>query len=226
MPNNYVIIVAGGTGTRMRSNMPKQFLILKKKPVIAHAIQKFLEFDKRIKIIIAVHKDYYSHLQKLILKYFPENAIEIVIGGETRFHSVKNALAAISSKTGTIGIHDAARPFVSSVVIKNCYRQARKSGNAIPAISLNESIRHVSLKRNKAVDRSDYRIIQTPQCFSLELIQKAFAKKYDARFTDDATVLESIGETINLVEGNFENIKITNPGDMLLAKALLKHEQR
>ena len=226
MPDNYVIIVAGGTGTRMKSSRPKQFLLLGGKPVIVHAIQKFLDFDKDIRIVVAVHANYQQHMHAIFKKYFTGKSFTLVNGGETRFHSVKNALSAISGIKGVVGIHDAARPFVSVEVIKRCFTQAHKHGNAIPAVPVNESIRHVSTKGNKAVSRADYRIIQTPQCFSLNLIKKAFEKKYSARFTDDATVLESIGEKIFLTEGNYENIKITNPGDMLLAKAYLKNEQR
>lgn len=226
MPDNYVIIVAGGTGTRMKSSRPKQFLLLGGKPVIVHAIEKFLAFDKNIRVVVAVHSDYEQHMHAIFKKYFSGQRVTIVKGGETRFHSVKNALSAISGNKGVVGIHDAARPFVSVEVIKRCYAHAHKHGNAIPAIAVNESIRHITPKGNKAVNRTDYRIIQTPQCFQLSYIKKAFEKKYSPRFTDDATVLESIGEKIHLVEGNYENIKITNPGDMLLAKAYLKNEQR
>lgn len=222
MSKNHVIIVAGGTGSRMRSDIPKQFLKINQTPIIVLSIQQFISFDPQIKVVIAVHKDFQSHLTTILKKYFPNKKITIVLGGETRFHSVKNALSAIDETGGIIGIHDAARPFVSVDVIKNCYATAAKKGNAIPAITLSESVRKVSSHQNKAVNRNDYKVIQTPQCFKTTLIKKAFQKKYSTKFTDDATVLESIGEHINLVEGNFENIKITNPNDLIIAKAYAK----
>lgn len=223
MPKNHVIIVAGGTGSRMRSDIPKQFLKIKGTPIIVLSLQQFFKFDNSIGVVIAVHKDHQKHLNTLIKKYFPTKNIQIVLGGDTRFHSVKNALAAITDVNAVIGIHDAARPFVSVEVIKNCYSTAAKKGNAIPAITLSESVRKISKSKNQAVNRNDYKVIQTPQCFRSGLIKKAFEKKYSPKFTDDATVLESIGERINLVEGNFENIKITNPNDLIIAKAYAAH---
>lgn len=222
MSKNHVIIVAGGTGSRMRSDIPKQFLNIGKSPIIVLSIQQFFLFDPKINVVIAVHKDFQSHLNSIIKKYFPNKQMTVVIGGETRFHSVKNALAAIDQTTGVIGIHDAARPFVSVDVIKNCYATAAKKGNAIPTITLSESVRKISADKNKAVNRNDYKVIQTPQCFKAGLIKKAFQKKYNSKFTDDATVLEATGEKINLVDGNFENIKITNPNDLIIAKAYAK----
>jgi 2-C-methyl-D-erythritol 4-phosphate cytidylyltransferase len=227
MSSHYLIIVAGGSGSRMKSDVPKQFLSLAGKPLIIHTLKKFIDFDKNMKVVIAVHKNYLKHMQALAKKYFPENhSFKIVEGGETRFHSVKNALAVINDDNGLVAIHDAARPFVSEETIKRSLQQAAKYGNAIPAVAVNESIRLVKDRANKAVNRSHYRIIQTPQCFKLKLIKKAFTKRYSTRFTDDASVLESCGQAIHLVEGNYENIKITNPGDLLLAKVLLKNEQR
>lgn len=223
MPKNHVIIVAGGTGSRMRSDIPKQFLKIKGTPIIVLSLQQFFLFDPMIGVVIAVHKDYEKHLSGLIKKYFPEKKIKVVLGGETRFHSVKNALETITEVNAVVGIHDAARPFVSVEVIKNCFSIAAKKGNAIPAITLSESVRKVSKSKNQAVNRNDYKVIQTPQCFRSGLIKKAFEKRYSPKFTDDATVLESIGERINLVEGNFENIKITNPNDLIIAKAYAAH---
>lgn len=225
MAKDFLIIVAGGTGTRMRTRTPKQFLEINKIPVIVLCIKKFLKYKRDISIIIAVHPAFKKELQFLCEKYFPKQKIDIVYGGETRYHSVKNALATIPKGEGVVGIHDAARPFVSVEVIKTCYSVAAKKGNAIPAITLFESVRKASEKKNKAVDRNQFKIIQTPQCFNIKLIKKAFTKKYSKKFTDDATVLENIGEKINLVEGNYENIKITNPNDMIIAKAYLGHDK-
>jgi 2-C-methyl-D-erythritol 4-phosphate cytidylyltransferase len=225
MAKEYLIIVAGGTGTRMRSKTPKQFLEINKVPVIVLCIKKFLAYKKDLPIIIAVHADFKREVNAICQKYFPKHRIDIVYGGETRYHSVKNALAIIPKEEGIVGIHDAARPFVSVEVIKKCFSIAAEKGNAIPAITLFESIRKENAKKNKAVDRSQFKIIQTPQCFNIKLLKKAFAKKYSKKFTDDATVLENIGEKINLVEGNYENIKITNPNDMIIAKAYVSHDK-
>jgi 2-C-methyl-D-erythritol 4-phosphate cytidylyltransferase len=225
MAKDFLIIVAGGTGTRMKSETPKQFLEIYRIPVIVLCIKKFLAYKKDLSIIISVHPAFKKELAAICKKYFPKKEIQIVFGGETRYHSVKNALDAIPKNEGVVGIHDAARPFVTAEVIKKCYSVAAKKGNAIPAITLFESIRKASDKKNKAVDRNQFKIVQTPQCFHVKLIKKAFTKKYSKKFTDDATVLENIGEKINLVEGNYENIKITNPNDMLIAKAYMGHDK-
>jgi 2-C-methyl-D-erythritol 4-phosphate cytidylyltransferase len=225
MTKEYVIIVAGGTGTRMKTKTPKQFLEINKVPVIVLCIKKFLKYKKDISIIIAVHPAFKKELRAICQNYFPKQRIDVVYGGETRYHSVKNALQIIPKEDGVVGIHDAARPFVSVEVIRKCFSVAAKKGNAIPAITLFESIRKTSNKKNKAVDRNQFKIIQTPQCFNIRLIKKAFEKKYSKKFTDDATVLENIGEKINLVEGNYENIKITNPNDMIIAKAYVSHDK-
>ena len=144
------------------------------------------------------------------------------MGGTTRFQSVKNGLRLVTNPQSIVGIHDAARPFVSLQTIKNCFETATLKGNAIPCISLNDSIRKIKNKTNIAVNRNDYKIIQTPQCFLASIIKQAFNQPYNPLFTDDATVLESIGQTIFLVDGNIENIKITTPHDLLIANAFLK----
>ncbi len=225
MPKEYVIIVAGGTGSRMNSSIPKQFLKIRSKPIIAYTIGRFYTYDPNIHIIVAVHKDHEKDLQKIIKKYFPEKNITITLGGETRFHSVANALALIEDKKAVVGIHDAARPFVAVSVIKACFAMAAKKGNAIPVLDMNESIREVKGKANKAVNRASYRIIQTPQCFLVRDLKKAFTKGYSPKFTDDATVLESIGKKINMVQGNFENMKITNPNDLLIANIYAQNDK-
>jgi 2-C-methyl-D-erythritol 4-phosphate cytidylyltransferase len=218
---NYVIIVAGGTGSRMQSQIPKQFIEINGQPIIIKTINCFFNFDKNIQIIICVHKEYKNYLNELLIKHKLQHHITITLGGETRFNSVKNGLQLINNNKAVVGIHDAARPFVSVKTIQNCYTMASQKGNAIPAITINESIREVNANQNKAVNRSNYKIIQTPQCFKVELIKKAFEQAYNPIFTDDATVLESMGNSINLVEGNVENIKITTPQDLVMAKSLV-----
>lgn len=216
-----VIIVAGGTGTRMQSTVPKQFIEIKGTPILIHTIQKFIDFDEFINVIVCVHKDYVSDAQFMLAEYFPEKNISIVLGGETRFHSVKNGLNIISNKNDVVGIHDAARPFVSVDTIKRCFETAAIKGNAIPVFSVNESMRMVANGINKAVSRDDYKIVQTPQCFIVSKIKEAFDQPYSPFFTDDATVLERMDEEIYLVEGNSENIKITNPTDIKWAELYL-----
>lgn len=223
MTNQYVIIVAGGIGTRMKSDRPKQFIDLEKVPVIIRTIQCFLKYNPNIHIIICIHRNYKSYLEGLIDKFELKSFdIKITLGGDSRFASVKNGLQLINDSNAIVGIHDAARPFVSQQTITNCYEIAEKFGNAVPAISVNESMRKISNNINNSVNRNEYRIIQTPQCFLVNKIKKAFEQEYNPAFTDDATVLELMGEKINLVEGNVENIKITSPHDLVIANALIQ----
>lgn len=221
MKSQYLIIVAGGTGSRMEQVLPKQFILLNNEPIIIKTINCFLKYNPTINIIISVHKNFKTYLEKLLEAHNIIN-IKIVLGGATRFQSVKNGLKLITDTLAIVAIHDAARPFVSLQTIKNCFETATLKGNAVPCISLNESIREIKIKKNTAVNRASYKIIQTPQCFLVSKLKKAFNQPYNPLFTDDATVLESIKEPIFLVEGNIENIKITNPHDLLIANAFLK----
>lgn len=223
MQQQYLIIVAGGKGSRMQNDLPKQFVKVHDKEIIIHTIEKFLRCDKEIQIIIAVHEDYLEHTAKQLEQNDMFNS-KIISGGNTRYQSVKNALAIINDDAAIVGIHDAARPCVSAGTIERCYAVAREKGNAVPAINLHESIREVKTGKNKALNRNDYKIIQTPQCFRLSEIKKAFEQPYNETFTDDASVLEANGGVINLVEGNEENIKITFPNDLLIAKIFLENE--
>ncbi|MFO0321793.1 MAG: 2-C-methyl-D-erythritol 4-phosphate cytidylyltransferase [Bacteroidota bacterium] len=216
-----IIIVAGGVGTRMQSQLPKQFIEVKGKPIIIHTIEKFLEFDEFINIIVSVHKDYIADANFMFAEHFPNKKIQIVVGGDSRFQSVKNGLNCLTNPHDIVGIHDAARPFVSISTIKNCFETASKKGNAIPVIHVSESLRLVTNGINKSVSRDDYKIVQTPQCFLVSTIQKAFKQSFSPFFTDDASVLESIDEPIYLVEGNPENIKITSPSDLKYANIYL-----
>lgn len=226
MSQKFLIIVAGGTGNRMQSSIPKQFIEINGEPIIIKTTKIFLEYDPSINIIISVHKDFESLLNDLIINHsLQHKKIKIALGGTTRFHSVKNGLDLINdeNRDAIVAIHDAARPFVSVQTIKNVFDAAKQNGNAIPCIQVNESIRKVEDGNNSAVDRVQFRIIQTPQCFAVTKIKYAFKTEYNQSFTDDATVLEHSGEKINLVEGNIENIKITTQFDLILAKAFLKN---
>lgn len=215
--NNHILIVAGGSGSRIKQSIPKQFIEINNKPLIIYTIEKFLAFDPAINIYISVHSDYAKHMNELAAKYFPDKTFHITNGGETRFHSVKNGLSMVTSQVGIIGIHDAARPLVSIETIKKCFALAEIVGNAVPAVSVSESLRKISSTGNETVNRNEYKIIQTPQCFSIPLIKKSFEQNYDTAFTDDASVMEKSGVEINLVEGNTENIKITYPIDLIIA---------
>lgn len=217
-----VIIVAGGTGSRMKTEGPKQFALLHQKPVIVYAIEKFLQFDPHIEIVVALRPEYALEFEG-ILKNFKLPKITMANGGETRFHSVKNALEKVSSGAGVIAVHDAARPLVSLQTIQNTFSAAEKSGASIPVIEVNESLREIDSLGSKAVNRKDYRIVQTPQCFRRDILLEAYKQNYTPEFTDDATVVESAGHKIHLSEGNVENIKITYPQDLILAASLL-HE--
>ncbi len=221
--HKYAIIVAGGKGERMGGDIPKQFIEIKGKPILMHTIEKFRTTFPEIKIILALPENQIDFWEELCYKYsFVNVPHHIVKGGETRFHSVKNALGLIKSE-GVVGIHDGVRPLVTDETIKVCYQTAEEKGNAIPVVDVVESLRFVSKQKgtNKAVTRSCYKVVQTPQCFQSEIILKAYEQEFDSSFTDDASVVEQLGETINLVEGNQENIKITTQQDLLIAKAKL-----
>jgi 2-C-methyl-D-erythritol 4-phosphate cytidylyltransferase len=225
VPVNYLIVVAGGVGSRMSENLPKQFIKINGKEIIYHTLKKFLRYDSNLKIIIAVHKDYKNLLEQILSAGGIHGAL-VCNGGETRFHSVKNALQHVTDESAVVGIHDAARPLVSRETIKQCYETALLKGNSIPAVSISETIRQVNDTENKQASRDQFKIIQTPQCFVVSKIKRAFEQAYSPAFTDDASVLEAAGEKINLVQGNVENIKITHPKDLIIAKALLENEQR
>lgn len=217
----YVIIVAGGTGNRMNNAIPKQFIELKGKPILMHTIEKFTSTFPDIHVIVVLANQFNDDWKKLCEKHNFKIPHQLTDGGETRYHSVKNGLALVPDAC-VVGIHDAARPLVSTQTILNAYETAEVRGNASPAIPVNDSIRFIKGKDSVAVDRTHYSIIQTPQCFHSDLIKKAFLKEYKPEFTDDATVLEAFGEKINLIEGNRENIKITTEQDLVIATALIE----
>jgi 2-C-methyl-D-erythritol 4-phosphate cytidylyltransferase len=217
----YVVIVAGGSGKRMGAEIPKQFLELAGRPVLMHTIERFKVFNDAIEIITVLPENqlrYWIDLQK---KHSFSILHTLVKGGANRFLSVRNGLKFVNTP-GLVAIHDGVRPFVSIDTIKRCFETAEKLGNAIPTISPTESLRIVSEQGSLPVNRFKVKQIQTPQVFNAELIKNAYLQEYCDDFTDDATVLEKKGETINLIEGNRENIKITNPEDLLISDALLQ----
>ena len=216
----YVIITAGGTGKRMNAGIPKQFILLNNLPVLMHTIYTFIKYSNKINIILVLPETAFSNWNKLCKKHNFQIPYQIVSGGETRFHSVKNGLAVINEEC-LIAIHDGVRPFVSNEVIKNCFKTAEKQGNAVPVIPINESIRELKNLQNQTANRNNFRIVQTPQIFHSSQIKKAYEQDFSEDFTDDASVVESTGIKINLVEGNQENIKITRPVDIKIAEAFL-----
>lgn len=216
-----VIIVAGGSGTRMQSAIPKQFIELCGKPILMHTIEKFFWYDNSMDIVLVLPSSQIDFWKELCIEHFFVLKHTIVEGGKTRFHSVKNGLAVIPDGK-IVGIHDGVRPLVSNETIARCFETAQKQGNAIPMIPVHESVRKVNDTQNEIIDRSNLRLIQTPQVFHSKLIKNAFLQPFNTSFTDDASVLEQTGTTIVLVDGNRENIKVTEKFDLVVAEAVLK----
>jgi 2-C-methyl-D-erythritol 4-phosphate cytidylyltransferase len=218
------LIVAGGTGNRMKSDVPKQFIKLNGIPLLMHTFNTFFKYDDAIEFILVLPESEISTWEKLCRNHSFKIKHTIVPGGRTRFHSVKNGLTQIIEE-GIVFIHDGVRPLVSMQTLSNCYQTALEKGNALPVIAPTESVREVFNGQNKSVDRSRYFLVQTPQTFRVSLIKDAYKQANDKNFTDDASVLENAGEKIYLVEGNRENIKITFPHDLTVAGILLKTRQ-
>ena len=214
-----VLIVAGGKGLRMGSDLPKQFLPIGGKPVLMHTIEAFHHFDRTMKIILVLPQEQQTYWQELCAKHSFVIEHTVVDGGETRFHSVKNGLACVNS--GLVGVHDGVRPFVSPEVIKRCYELAAIKKAVIPVIDVVETVRHITETGSETVSRNDYKLVQTPQVFDAELLKQAYAQEYTPFFTDDASVVEAMGVSVCLVEGNRENIKITTPFDLKISSALV-----
>ena len=217
----HIVIVAGGSGTRMGSSTPKQFLELKGLPILMHTIFKMKEAMPNAEVVLALPEQQMEQWMRLVDKHQFKIQCHLVAGGESRFHSVQNALQKVSSNS-IVAIHDGVRPLVQVKVVQDCLQLARKKGNCIPTLEIQESIRKVSIERNERVDRESYKIVQTPQCFQSDLILKAYQQEFSTLFTDDASVVEAMGYTIFLCQGNKENIKITTPEDIILAKHYLQ----
>jgi 2-C-methyl-D-erythritol 4-phosphate cytidylyltransferase len=217
----YVVIVAGGKGLRMGTEVPKQFLPVDGMPVLMRTIKRFHDYDSSLHIILVLPHSQQSYWLNLCDQYDFRIPYLLANGGDTRFSSVKNGLSLISDEAeGVVAIHDGVRPFVSVEVIHNCFKTAASCGAAIPVINVVETLRHVD---GATVPRDDYRLVQTPQTFDIRRLKKAYMQTYREGFTDDASVAESDGMAITLVNGNRENIKITNPFDLIVAEALAKN---
>jgi len=219
--NKAVIIVAGGSGLRMQADKPKQFINLGKLPILQHTIQKFYDFDNSIQIVLVLPETYIDFWKNICLENNFSLNYKIVKGGEERFYSVKNALDILQN-IDLVAIHDGVRPFVSFKTIETAFEIANQKGNAIPCISAFDSVRLLENNTNKPIDRNNIKIIQTPQVFKFNILKQAYNQSFNKSFTDDASVVEQFGETINLTDGNRTNIKITTNEDLIIAEAFLK----
>ncbi|MDP4290911.1 MAG: 2-C-methyl-D-erythritol 4-phosphate cytidylyltransferase [Bacteroidota bacterium] len=222
MNQNYVIIVAGGSGKRMDAGIPKQFLLLNGRPILMHTCETFYRFSKSLIQILVLPVEYISTWEELCKTYSFAIPHRVVEGGPERFFSVQNALRSIAIGEGLVAIHDGVRPLVSHKTIQAAFDAAQQFGNAIPVIPVIESVREQTATGNRIIDRNKLHLIQTPQVFQCKLICKAYEQEFSTSFTDDASVLEKMGGKIVLTEGNPENIKITRPMDLVIAEALMK----
>jgi 2-C-methyl-D-erythritol 4-phosphate cytidylyltransferase len=214
------IIVAGGTGQRMGSVVPKQFLEIEHKAILLHTIDQFVAAFANIEIVIVLPEVYINEGKAIIEKNKFKNIFHFVAGGETRFQSVKNGLTKVS-QSAIVFVHDAVRCLLTPALVQRCYQQAVEKGSAIPAVSATDTIRLMDGEKHHLINREDVMLIQTPQTFQSEILLKAFEQNYQASFTDEANVVEASGVPVFLVEGEFENIKITRPLDMAIANYIL-----
>lgn len=215
------IIVAGGKGERMQATIPKQFLEINGKPILMHTLEAFYRYDRAIQLILVLPSIQMEYWNELCTKHSFQLSYQIVTGGQARFNSVKNALEFIKSPS-LVAVHDGVRPFVSIDTISRCFDEAEKHGAAIPVLDLVESIRQITGNSSISVDRSAFKLVQTPQVFDSEVLLNAYKQDFSLLFTDDASVVEATGVKINLVEGNRENIKITTNIDLQIGEILFK----
>jgi len=220
--NRYAVIVAGGSGSRMGSDTPKQFLPIGNAPILMHTIKRFFTSTEQVNIVLVLPEEQVERWHQLCQKYSFSIPHVIVFGGKNRFQSVRNGLNCIGEIDGLVAIHDGVRPFISKRIIEESFKVAEEKGNAVTSVAMKDSIRKIEHDKNTNVDRDDFRIIQTPQTFLLAQIRDAFHKAASDQFTDDASVAEEAGYVIHLTEGSYDNIKITTPEDLAMAEAILK----
>lgn len=232
--HKYVLIVAGGKGLRMGGDLPKQFIPLEGKPILMHTLEAFHRWDDSAELVLVLPEDHQPYWNMLCREIGCKAPHRIANGGEARFHSVRNGLQFLSDEIKNasegnekvlIAIHDGVRPFVSPEVIEACFEEAGKSGAAIPVLPMIDSLRETEGNSSHPVDRSRYVAVQTPQVFCSGLLLKAYGQDFSPLFTDDASVVEAMGEPISMVDGNRENIKITTPFDLMIAKAVCLNRQ-
>lgn len=218
-----VVIVAGGSGKRMGSSLPKQFLEVNGMPILGHTIKRFHAYDPEMVMVVVLPSDWMAYWKEQITKFaLPEHTI--AEGGEERFYSVLNGINNVPSRAELIGVHDAVRPCVSVDTIQRCFDAAAVHGAAIPVEAMVNSLRKVTENGNEAVDRHYFRSVQTPQCFQGAMLRSSYENGFKNEFTDDASVVEDAGHAIQLVEGNPENVKATNPQDLVLLRYFLSSE--
>lgn len=217
----YAVIVAGGSGLRMNSQIPKQFLLIKNKPLLFYTIDVFLKVYDDLEIILVLPEEHISKGQEIIDAWFDNSRISICAGGRTRFHSVQNGLSLINIES-IIFVHDGVRCLVTKELIESCYKQAKSLGSAIPVITSKDSVRLITEEGHVALDRNMVKLVQTPQTFHSKILLNAFKIDYKDKFTDEASVVEAFGIKVNLIEGEENNIKITTPGDMFIAEQIIK----
>jgi len=217
----YAIIVAGGTGSRMGGSLPKQFMLLRDKPVLYYSIKTFLDAYDDLEIILVLPAAFTDIGEEIIDAYFDKEKIKIAIGGDTRFQSVKNGLKLVEEES-IIFVHDAVRCLVSVSLIRRCYELAMQTGAAIPVIPSKDSVRILNDDGNGEVDRNKIMLVQTPQTFHSKILLPAFDIDYKDKFTDEATVVEAYGLRVSLAEGEETNIKITRPMDLLIAEKVIE----
>lgn len=221
--HNSVIFTAAGRGSRMQSEIPKQFLLLNDKPILMQTMQLFYAYDSNLEMLVVLNKEYFVYWKSLCEKHNFSIPHRVVEGGEERFYSVQNAIAYLTGEL--VAIHDAVRPLATIEMISKCFQSAQIYKNAIPVLPINQSIRKKMKTGSQCVDRSAYFLVQTPQVFHRKTLIEGYSQQFNKNFTDDASVVERLGEQIYLVDGNEENIKITTPHDLNIAHFLF-HKNR
>lgn len=218
--NKVAVIVAGGSGTRMGSDLPKQFLKINNKPLLFYTLEVFLRAYNDLKIILVVPDAYIEMAREIIDAYFDETRIVITVGGPTRFESVKKGLQLVEEES-VVFVHDAVRCLVTTALIQRCYEKALETGSAIPVISCSDSTRLITEEGSEPLKREKLMLVQTPQAFHSKILLPAYQIDYKERFTDEATVVEAFGMKVSLVDGDRNNIKVTHPLDLAIAERLL-----
>ena len=225
--NCYTLIVAGGKGLRMGGDIPKQFLPLGGIPILMHTIETFRRALDDVQIVLVLPADQHDYWHELCRENGFRSPELIADGGETRFHSVRNGLSLLPEDAdAVVGVHDGVRPFVSGDTIRRCYAAAAEGKAVVPVVPVVETVRQILPDGNSITrPRDEYRLVQTPQTFPLAMLKEAYRQPFSAAFTDDASVVEALGKTVTMIEGNRENIKITTPSDMRFAEFIRhRHE--
>ncbi|GAB2690429.1 2-C-methyl-D-erythritol 4-phosphate cytidylyltransferase [Mucilaginibacter koreensis] len=219
------IIVAGGSGSRMQSAVPKQFLPINGRPVLMHTLEAFAGSTYQPQLIVVLPEPYHAYWKELCTQYQFNGEHTLIKGGSTRFHSVKNAVDTLTDERTIVAVHDAVRPLISAEIIDACYEQAILQGNAIAAVKSRDSVRRLSENKTESLLRDEIYLVQTPQTFQLTQLKAAYQLPYTDAFTDDASVVEQAGYTIHIAEGNYQNFKITYAEDIAIAEMLLQKKQ-